>query len=156
MLAGAALAAAGCSVPDPEITFYADGESTVAEPLIYCDEVLNECGDRSTPVDLDVRAGKPVQVSLPSDVTDTPWVIIVQYVNTQTGQEKVRQRAFTDGARQAYTATPPTEQDRVAVVEVQQIGAAYASNQQGEPMTDENGQPQLVSRGIWSLQNTAS
>ncbi|KID31782.1 Protein of unknown function (DUF2771) [Prauserella sp. Am3] len=154
LLAGAALVMTGCSTPEPEVTFYADGESTVAAPLIYCDEVLTKCGEEGTPVNLDVRPGMPVQISVPSEVADTPWVIIVQYVDTETGKQKLEQRAFTDGARHAYTATPPTQRDRVAVVEIQQIGAAYAADGKGNPLTDENGQPQLVARALWSLQNS--
>ncbi|WP_253826695.1 DUF2771 family protein [Prauserella aidingensis] len=157
LLACAALFVTGCSAaPDPEVTFYADGDSTVAAPLIYCDEVLKQCGDEHRPVNLDVRPGMPVQVSVPGSVADTPWVIIVQYVNTETGKESIDQQAFTDGSQHAYTATPPTSKDRVAVIEVQQIGAAYGVDQQGNPIVDENGQPQLVTRGIWSLQNSAT
>ncbi|KMS83508.1 hypothetical protein ACZ91_52780, partial [Streptomyces regensis] len=67
-----------------------------------------------------------------------PWVIIVQYVDAETGKQKLEQRAFTDGARHAYTATPPTQRDRVAVVEIQQIGAAYAADGKGNPLTLQN------------------
>lgn len=157
MLACGALFVTGCSAgSDPEVTFYADGDTTVAAPLIYCDEVLKECGDRTKPVNLDVRPGMPVQVSVPSSVAETPWVIIVQYVDTKTGQQSVDQQAFTNGSQHAYTATPPSPESRVAVVEVQQIGAAYGVDGQGNPIVDENGQPQLVTRGIWSLQNSTS
>ncbi|GAA1236886.1 DUF2771 family protein [Prauserella halophila] len=157
MLAGAALFVTGCSAaPEPEVTFYADGDTTVAAPLIYCNELVDDCGDEGTPVDLDVRPGMPVQVSVPADVAETPWVIIIQYLNAETGEESVEQQTFTDLSQHAYTVTPPTEQDAVAVVEVQQIGAAYGVDAQGNPIVDENGQPQLVTRGLWSLQNSGT
>ncbi|OLT43871.1 hypothetical protein BJF85_21020 [Saccharomonospora sp. CUA-673] len=154
VLAGAALALTGCSEHQPEVTFYADGQSTAAAPMVYCDEIVSDCQDQGPPIDLDVRPGQPVQISLPSEAVDTPWVIIVQYFNPETGEETLEQEAFTDGQRYAYTATPPTDQDRVAVVEIQQIGAAYAADQEGTPLADEDGQPQLVARAVWSLQNS--
>ncbi|MFC4002141.1 DUF2771 family protein [Prauserella oleivorans] len=152
LLAGAAVTVAGCSAPpDPAITFYADGETAHAEPLIYCDALLRECDEGAEPVRLKVRPGRPVQVSLPADVSETPWALNVQY-RTPDGRQPLRQQVFTNGKQHAYTVTPPSPDHQVLVVEIQQLGAAYAADERGNPIVDENGQPQLVVRGVWSLQ----
>src|SRR5699024_9403436 len=97
---------------------------------------------------------KPVQVSLPSDVSETPWALNVQYIDAD-GIARVNQEVLTDGTQSAYTVTPEPD-DQLVVVEVQQFGAAYASNEQGEPILDEDGEPQLVMRGVLSRQIDAA
>ncbi|MEU6645276.1 DUF2771 family protein [Saccharomonospora sp. NPDC046836] len=152
LLAGAAVALTGCSAPSqPEITFFADGRTVVADPLIYCDALVTKCADHGDAVHLQVRPGKPVQVSVPSEVSGTPWAVNVQYVNGAGQLQPVRQQVFTDGKQHAYTVTTGAD-EQLVVVEIQQLGAAYAADQQGNPILDENGQPQLVVRGVWSLQ----
>jgi uncharacterized lipoprotein NlpE involved in copper resistance len=152
LLAGATLTLAGCSAPQaPEITFFADGDTVRAEPLSYCDALVRDCETGGKPATLEVRPGKPVQISLPSKVSETPWVLNVQYLDAKGEPQPVRQQVFTDGSQHAYTVTTgPREQ--LVVVEVQQLGAAFAADKQGNPIMDENGQPQLVVRGVWSLQ----
>ncbi|NIJ10318.1 hypothetical protein FHU38_000662 [Saccharomonospora amisosensis] len=153
LLAGGAVTVAGCSAPSaPEITFYADGESATAEALSYCDAKLTSCETGGEPANLRVREGKPVQVSLPSDVSSTPWALNVQFLGADGKPRPVRQQVFTDGKQHAYTVVPDSPGDQLLVVEVQQLGAAYAADEQGNPIVDENGQPQLVVRGVWSLQ----
>ncbi|PXY30971.1 DUF2771 family protein [Prauserella muralis] len=152
LLACGALALAGCSAPGPpEVTFFADGDSIRADPLIYCDALLESCERGGKPASLKVRPGKPVQVSLPSDVSETPWALNVQYLDAQGRPQPVRQQVFTDGTQHAYTVTPGSPRDQLVVVEIQQLGAAYAADSRGNPILDENGQPQLVVRGVWSL-----
>ena len=141
----------GCStVGPPEVTFYADGHTVNAAPFQYCDVLVRNC-TKGNPASLKVRAGKPVQISVPSDVADTPWLVITQYVDA-SGEPKVKQQFFAPKAKLAYTATGDAPTDSVLVVEVQQLGAAFAADAQGNPILDENGNPQLVARGIWSLQ----
>lgn len=152
LLAAGAVTLAGCSAPSvPQLTFYADGESTTAEPLSYCDAMLTSCETGGKAATLRVRAGKPVQVSLPSEVSETPWALNVQFLGADGKPRPVRQQVFTDGTQHAYTVEPDSPGDQLLVVEVQQLGAAYAADKQGNPIVDENGQPQLVVRGVWSL-----
>lgn len=151
LLAAFAVVLAACSAPpSPEVTFYTDGESIRAAPLSYCDALLTSCAAEGEPVTLQARPGKPVQVSLPSEIADTPWVLNVQYFDA-AGEAQIRQEVFTDGTQSAYTVAPEPH-DQLLVVEVQQFGAAYAADEQGDPITDERGEPQLVMRGVWSLQ----
>ncbi|WP_199431339.1 DUF2771 family protein [Qaidamihabitans albus] len=152
LLAGGALTMAGCSAPGPpEVSFYTDGESVRAEPLVYCDVLLKSCDQHGGPATLRTRPGKPVQVSLPADVSRTPWAVNVQYLDAEGRPQPVRQEVFTDGTQHAYTVEPAPG-ERLLVVEIQQLGGAYAADAQGEPILDEAGEPQLVVRGVWSLQ----
>lgn len=154
LLACAALAVAGCSTPGPpKITFYADGDSVRAAPLRYCDALLRECEQSGSKAALTVREGEPVQISVPGDVARTPWLVNVQYL-TESGQPQLEQEVFTSGDQHAFTVNAGGPAAQLVVVEVQQIGAAYAVDEQGQPILDPAGNPQLVARGIWSLQIT--
>jgi hypothetical protein len=154
LIAGGALALTGCSAPDtPEVTFFADGHTVDAGPLIHCDQLVRHC-DRSqdAAASLTVRAGKPVQVSVPSEIAKTPWVVNVQYADAKGELQPVQQEIFTSRDRLAYTAIPPSPEDQLVVVEIQQLGAAYAADETGRPILDQAGNPQLVVRAVWSLQ----
>ena len=133
------------------MSFYADGDTVRAAPLIYCDVLVKECDQAAGPASLPVRPGMPVQVSIPGAVAETPWTVTVQY-RTAGGAVRYTHETFTDGKQYAYTADPPGAGNRILVVEIQQLGAAYAANQQGTPALDPAGNPQLVARGVWSLQ----
>ncbi|PRX50237.1 uncharacterized protein DUF2771 [Prauserella shujinwangii] len=153
LLTGGALVTAGCSAPGaPEVSFYADGDTVRAQPLIYCDALVRDCERGGTAATLKARPGEPVQVSVPADVAETPWAVNVQYLGPDGSPRPVRQEVFTDGEQHAYTARPDSPEGQLVVVEIQQLGAAYAANERGEPILDEAGQPQLVVRGVWSLQ----
>ncbi|HVW41309.1 MAG TPA: DUF2771 family protein [Amycolatopsis sp.] len=154
LLAGGALALTGCaaSVGPPEVTFYSDGHTVNANPVVHCDALVRSCDKYpGATANLKVRPGMPVQISVPSDVSKTPWLVNVQY-SDQSGQLKVKQQFFSPDTRLAFTATPAAPGDQLVVVEVQQLGAAYAADQSGNPIVDENGNPQLVARSLWSLQ----
>lgn len=154
IIAGSALALTGCSAPAaPEVTFFADGHTVNAGPLIHCDALVRHCDQhKDAAASLKVRPGKPVQISVPSDIAKTPWVVNVQYANGRGELQPVTQETFTSGDRLAYTAAPPAPEDQLVVVEIQQLGAAYAVDETGQPIVDQAGSPQLVVRAIWSLQ----
>jgi hypothetical protein len=155
LLAGGALALTGCSAPGlPEVTFFADGHTVNAEPLIHCDVNVQKCQKTDATVSLKVRPGKSVVISVPSAVAKTPWLVNIQFQNSKGEYQPVKQQAFTDGDTYAYTVTPPTATDQVAVVEVQQVGVATPVDASGHPITDAGGDPQLVVQSIWSLQVT--
>ena len=154
LLAGSALALAGCSasVGPPEVTFYSDGHTVNAEPVVHCDALVRTCDKYpDATANLKVRPGRPVQISVPSEVSKAPWLVNVQYADP-TGQLRLKQQYFSPGSRLAFTATPGAPSDQLVVVEVQELGAAFAADQSGNPILDENGNPQLVARSLWSLQ----
>jgi hypothetical protein len=154
LLAGGALALTGCSAPGaPEVTFFADGHTVNSSPLIHCDALVRTCTQNPNgAVNLKVRPGKPVQISIPSEIAKTPWVVNVQYANAKGELQPVKQQTFTAGNKLAYTASAPSADDQLLVVEIQQLGAAYAADETGKPIVDDAGNPQLVVRAIWSLQ----
>lgn len=153
LLAAGALALTGCSatVSPPEITFYGDGHTVEAQPVIHCDALVRTCDKKPQAiVTLKVRKGMPVQISVPSEVSDTPWLVNVEYADAN-GNEQIKQQFFAPSSRLAYTATAGAG-GQLVVVEVQQLSAAYAADQAGNPILDENGNPQIVARAYWSLQ----
>lgn len=150
----AGLILAGCAPPDPpEVTFYADGHAVDTAPAVHCDVMVRSC-DRQPDAGarLTVRPGQPVQVSVPSDIADTPWLVNVQYTNAAGELPPVQQETFTPGTQHAYTATAGVPDGQLVVVEIQQLGAAYAADEAGDPILDADGNPQLRIRAIWSLQ----
>ena len=153
LLAAGALALTGCSatVGPPEVTFYGDGHTVNTGPVVHCDALVRSCDKHPEDiVTLKVRKGMPVQISVPSELSGTPWLVNVQYADAG-GNLQVKQQYFAPGSTLAYTATPGAG-NQLVVVEVQQIGAAYAADEAGNPILDENGNPQLVTRAYWSLQ----
>lgn len=152
-VAAAALALSGCApVGPPQVTFYADGHTVDAKPVVSCDALARNCSKApNAEVSLKIRPGKPVQVSVPSAIGDTPWLVITQYANPD-GTLDAKQQYFGPKTRLAYTATPGTPNGQIVVVEVQQLGAAFAADAAGNPILDEDGNPQLVARAYWSLQ----
>ncbi|SFB62261.1 Protein of unknown function [Amycolatopsis marina] len=150
----AALTLVGCSAPDggPEVTFFADGEAVESGPLVHCDVLIRRCEQGGDPAKLRARAGRPVQISVPSEVSDAPWVVNVQYADANGEPRPVKQEFFSPGTRHAYTATGDAPGDQLLVVEVQQLGAAYAADEDVNPLLDAAGNPQLVARAVWSLQ----
>jgi hypothetical protein len=153
LLAGGTLALTGCApVGPPEVTFFSDGHTVEAKPLIDCDALVRDCTKYpDATVTLKVRPGKPVQISVPSDISDTPWLVITQYADP-SGTLKAKEQYFQRGTQLAYTATADAPADQLVVIEVQQLGAAFAADASGNPILDQNGNPQLVARAYWSLQ----
>ncbi|MGC7098020.1 DUF2771 family protein [Amycolatopsis lurida] len=153
VLAGGAFVLSGCSpVPPPEVTFFADGNTVRTGPFIHCDARVASCEQNDgAEARLKVRPGKPVQISLPKEIVDTPWLVNVQYQDAAGNLQPVKQEFFSPGRQHAYTATAGPG-DQLVVVEIQQISAATAIDGTGAAIEDEQGNPQLVVRGIWTLQ----
>jgi hypothetical protein len=155
LIAGGAFALTACSAPPaPQVTFFADGHTVNAAPLIHCDVRVQKCEQaKDATVSLKVRPGKPVQISVPSEVAKTPWLVNIQYTDAQGELQPVQQKVFTSGNTFAYTVAPPAPNDQLVVVEVQQISAATPVDPvTNRPITDQNGNPQLVVQSLWSLQ----
>lgn len=153
LLAGIALLTSACTtVGPPELTFFAEGEAIEVAPVQYCDVKVTSCEDAGGGSDvLRVRPGRPVHISVPGEVAESPWLVNVQTVAPDGTVLPVRQEFFAPGRTYAYTARPARPDERILVVEVQQLGAAYAGDPQGNPITDESGNPQLVARAVWTV-----
>ncbi|MFI6870387.1 DUF2771 domain-containing protein [Nocardia sp. NPDC050406] len=96
-----ALAVRDADKPEPTITAYSHGKSVTVEPFMYCNVQMEDCrvlpkdGESLLPIelactdgkdchtgsftDLDVPAGYPLQLSLPRDIAENPWVAEAYY-----------------------------------------------------------------------------
>ncbi|SFW62002.1 DUF2771 family protein [Amycolatopsis australiensis] len=147
LLAAGGFAVAGCSAPGPaEVTFYADGHTISSTPVLKCDysqKLEKPCQAVGAPETLKVRAGKPVQISVPGEVADAPWQIVFEYVTPQGEFKQSEPIPFTSLDRYAYTVTPPTPADRISAVDVQKFTAVLNTG------TGESG---LLPSDVWGLQ----
>jgi hypothetical protein len=146
LLAAGGFAVAGCSAPGPaEVTFYADGHTINATPVLMCDysqQLAQPCSAKGATKTLKVRPGKPVQISVPGEVADAPWQIVYEYVTPQGEFKQSDPIPFTSLDRYAYTVTPPTPADRISAVDVQRYTAVLNAG------TGESG---LLPSDVWGL-----
>ncbi|WP_067531040.1 DUF2771 family protein [Nocardia crassostreae] len=106
--------------PEPTVTAYAHGKSITVQPYLYCGVRMDDCRvlpqeDIGLPAqltcpegedchtgqsnDLEVPAGYPLQLSLPKEVIDSPWLIVALY-RTPDGQileNQLTHRDFDEG-----------------------------------------------------------
>ncbi|MFO7190815.1 MULTISPECIES: DUF2771 family protein [Thermocrispum] len=141
LLAALASTVAGCSASGPpELTVYADGKTMQLAPVQYCDVRVTECEANPQAAGLmTVRPDRPMQISVPPEVAESPWLVYVQSVDAQGRPQPVQHEFFSPGEAYAYTARPAPGQ-RLLTVEIQQAGAAF----------DDSGV--IVARGVWSVQ----
>jgi hypothetical protein len=124
-----ALVLAGCGAPQPpEVTFFAAGTTTRLSPSPSCDAGLQECKATGT---LAVPSGKLLNISVPGEVAETPWLVVFRYRGADGNEQKARSAIFPAGDKYAYTLTPPTAADQLTHVEVQRITGMSASQDQG-------------------------
>jgi hypothetical protein len=142
---------AGCSsepgqpAPPPKVDFLIAGKKTVAEPFLYCDLKVENCKrDNTAMLKLAVPPGTPVRVSVPSEVAETPWSVVIQYV-TAAGEQRapVTVATFAPGKETSFEALPPGAGDQLQTVEVKQAGGVLVQGDAG---------PEAVTRAAWSLQ----
>lgn len=153
LVASAVLLTAGCTASGPpEITVHADGDTITVRPLRYCDVLVRECRDEGGEQGhLTTLPGQAVQISVPGEVAETPWAVSVQSESPGGAPLPVSEEFFSPDERFAYTAVPARPDQRILVVEVRQLGAAwtvYADDDDGEPNLDER-MPTV--RGWWSV-----
>jgi len=154
LLVLAVLVLAGCTSapekapPPPTIDFLIAGKKTTAKPFLYCDVKVENCKrDNTAMLKLSVPPGTPVKVTVPKDVADTPWSVVIQYV-TAKGEQRapVTVATFAPGKETSFEALPPGEGDQLQTVEVKQAGGVLVEGETG---------PEPVTRTAWSLQVTA-
>jgi hypothetical protein len=142
----AGLLLAGCAAPqDPEVTFYSGGKTVHVGPTQYCDLSVENCQAHPEAAGaLRVRPGRPLQISVPGQVADSPWTVLFTYRNAKgEPQPDTRTKIFPAGTQYAYTLVLPNPGDQLESVEVQVSGNRIE-------ITDE-GEIQFVTRGTWVL-----
>jgi hypothetical protein len=134
---------------EPQVTFSADGRSATARPTQYCNLEFSDChNDAEAPVSLRVPPGTPVRVSVPKEISSTPWLIVFTTVATDGTRTDGRTPLFTPAApTDTYELTLPQPTDRLLTAQVQQLGAP--------PQADEDGGGiDFPARGTWVLTTT--
>jgi Protein of unknown function (DUF2771) len=147
----AAALLAGCSAPpDPNVTFYAAGQAATVGPARYCDiEVANCRANPRAAAVLQVPPGKPLQISVPAEVSAAPWQIVFRYHDNTGQRQEERTAVFAPSEpRFAYTLRLPNPTDELETAEVQQFGVSLTSPQSGDPSTAGF---DFVIRGSWVL-----
>ncbi|MFC0114811.1 DUF2771 family protein [Kibdelosporangium aridum] len=139
-LVAGGLLLAGCAAPhDPEVTFFADGETVNIGPSPACDATLEECRPTGA---LAVPGGQPLSISVPKQIADAPWLVVFRYRAADGSVQKARSSLFRAGETYAYTLRTPTAGDQLMHVEVQRIG---------EMGSDENRQLYFGIDASWAL-----
>jgi hypothetical protein len=147
----AALLVAGCSsaAPPPEVTFAAGAANVVAKPTQYCDLQLKNCSsDANAPVVLTVPVGTPLQVTVPEEISSTPWQVVFTYRDGTGAQTDGRSPVFAVNAQKSYALDLPTPTDRLLGAQVQQ----YGPPPQADP---ETGELEFPIRASWVLTTRA-
>jgi len=129
LCASAALLARCGSGAPPEVTFAAGAASVVAKPTQYCDLKLQDCqSDANAPVRLAVPAGTALKVSVPAEISSTPWQVVFTYRSANGSQTDGRSPVLTPDQHQDYTLQLPAATDALVTAEVQQYGPPPQAN----------------------------
>lgn len=142
----AALLVAGCGgSPPPDVTFEAGATSVVAKPTQYCDLDLTNCNsDAAAPVELAVPVGTPLQVSVPEEISSTPWQVVFSYRDGTGAQTDGRSPVFNVNAQKTYSLQLPGATDRLLAAQVQQYGPPPQAN-------PDTGELEFPIRASWVL-----
>jgi hypothetical protein len=122
----------------PEITAYGDGNSVTVPPTQHCNINLEDCVENPI-TQLSVRAGYPLQLSLPSEISDAPWRLIAVYGDLQTGQ------TFLDGIM-----VEPGQQSAITVPSDPSLQLLGVEVQLPSAVVDEAGEP--IAHAVWAVQ----
>jgi hypothetical protein len=144
----ALLAGCGGSSAPPEVTFAAGATSVVAKPTQYCDVKLQDCrSDANAPVRLAVPAGTALKVTVPEEISSTPWQVVFTYRSANGSRTDGRSPVLTPDQHPDYTLQLPAATDALVTAEVQQYGPPPQAN-------TETGEIEFPIRATWVL-NTA-
>jgi hypothetical protein len=130
---------AGCSTPKPpEVTFFAEGTTITVGPSQYCKDGAEQCdGYPDAKRTLSVPGGKSLQINVPSQVADAPWIVVFKYRAADGTEQHGRTSVFKPGTQYAYTLSAPTAADQLRDVEIQRIAKVTQGTDKGlEFMTD--------------------
>ena len=104
----------------PKLTAYAYGTTVEVDPFMYCTVTMTDCRYGET-VPLTVPSGYPVQLSLPTAVSESPWLIQLIYLRP-TGEQLDKVLSFADypdRARALSIESRPEPDLRLIGIEVQ-------------------------------------
>lgn len=130
-IAGSALfLLAGCAGGPPQVTFAVAGESIEAGPTQYCEDDFVTCQNfPENPVDLPVPPGTALEITVPEQISSTPWQIVFTYRDAGGAQQDERTTVFGPGEQQTYSLELPDPAARLLTAQVQQYGPPPQLNQ---------------------------
>ena len=149
LLCAVAALLAGCGgATPPEVTFVAGATSVVAKPTQYCDLKLQDCqSDANAPVRLAVPAGTALKVTVPEEISSTPWQVVFTYRSANGDRTDGRSPVLTPDQHPDYTLQLPAATDALVTAEVQQYGPPPQANA-------ETGEIEFPIRATWVLNTT--
>jgi hypothetical protein len=149
MAALMALAGCGGSTAPPQVTFAAGAASVIARPTQFCDLKLQNCqSDANAPVRLAVPTGTALKVTVPNEISSTPWQVVFTYRSTNGSQTDGRSPVLTPGQHSDYTLQLPATTDVLVSAQVQEYGPAPQAN-------DQTGEIEFPIRASWILNATS-
>ena len=141
----ALLSGCGGSATPPAVTFSAGAASVVAKPTQYCDLKLQNCqSDANAPVRLRVPAGTALKVTVPNEISSTPWQVVFTYRSANGSQTDGRSPVLTPGQHPDYTLALPAVTDVLVTAQVQEYGPPPQANA-------ETGEIEFPIRASWIL-----
>lgn len=152
-LIAAALLLSACTVPRPTVTFYGNRTAVAVSPELFCDvNTTTLTVDCPAPTDLSndgrltMTPTQYLQINVPTEIGDTPWVVVFEYKDAAGKAQNGRTGVFTDN-QLAYTLPPLGEGAQLTRVEVQS-GLI--------PTLDASGSTSITASRTWVLLVTPS
>lgn len=138
------LALAGCEAPPPTITWYGNGTAVNAGPALYCEltaEAAPACTETDGPTArLALEPGDPLQVNIPGEIAEQPWVLVWNYSDSASTGVSERSPVSTDGHTLSYVIRPGDDQ------QLQQVDLQVLTIVAGETLAE------YAPLSVWRLQ----
>ncbi|MEU8897937.1 DUF2771 domain-containing protein [Nocardia sp. NPDC048505] len=151
----------------PELTAYAHGTTVDVTPFAYCAKTMRDCRvlpqsatdiagtvfeglpcessgcEKGRTVSLEVPTGYPLQLSLPAQIVDAPWVAQILYAteDNQLVPAELSYNKYPKGTRAITIDSQPVPELRLIGVELQLL----------IPARDETGREFYVPHAAWSI-----
>ncbi|MGU3432235.1 DUF2771 family protein [Actinomycetes bacterium M1A6_2h] len=132
------------NAPDtpPSVSAFADGRAVEVAPFRYCPVSAPLCDYDGETATLPVRPGHPLQLSLPTAISNAPWGLATVY-QSEGGDVVENDEFFLPDQRNSMTV-PAVDTDGRALIGVE------VRLPSGVIDTDTN-QEEIVSHAIWSI-----
>jgi len=148
LLVAGALTVSGCTAPLPVVTFYGNRTAVDVEPELWCKVDTAALTVTCPPIPdtgndgrLTMAPGQPLQINVPTEIGDDPWLVAFVYADPAGRAQTGRTELFTDG-RLAYTLKSLPAGAQLRRVEVQS-GLL--------PTQDPNGATLIAASRTWVL-----
>ncbi len=132
----------GCQAPAPTITWYGNETAVSAGPRLYCTltpQPQPDCRETEGPIaTLELHADDLLQVNIPPEVADQPWLLVYSYVDDSSSY---RTPVMSDRKTLSYVVHP------VAGRQLQQVDLQVLTL-----IASADGKPQYSPLQAWVLQ----